>query len=60
MYVGVSHGQALTQTVRGKIIDQDSRMPLPGANIVVIDAKEFLGTSTDIDGNFRIERALRT
>ncbi|HYF69662.1 MAG TPA: TonB-dependent receptor [Ohtaekwangia sp.] len=55
MYAGSSHGQALTQTVRGKIIDQDSRMPLPGANIVVIDAKEFLGTSTDVDGNFRIE-----
>lgn len=55
MYAGDSYGQTLTQTVRGKIIDQDSRMPLPGANIVVIDAKEFLGTSTDVDGNFRIE-----
>src|SRR5690606_1895476 len=55
MYAGDSYGQTLTQTVRGKIIDQDSRMPLPGANIVVMDAKEFLGTSTDVDGNFRIE-----
>lgn len=46
--------QTLTQTVRGRIVDQDSRFPLPGANVVVIQSKDFLGGSTDTDGTFRI------
>lgn len=42
-----------TQTVRGKIMDEDSRSPLPGATITVSD-QNHLGASTDEDGNFRI------
>jgi hypothetical protein len=49
-----SWSQTLTQTVRGRIIDQDSRTPLPGANVIILELKS-LGTSTDADGNFRIE-----
>lgn len=47
--------QGLTQTVRGKITDIDSRSPLPGANVIVLDAATFLGASTDMNGEFRIE-----
>lgn len=50
-----TNAQNITQTVRGKIIDQDSRTPLPGANIVVLDSETFLGASTDASGTFRIE-----
>lgn len=52
-----THAQNLTQTVRGRIIDQDSRTPLPGVNVVVqgIGQELFLGASTDSDGTFRIE-----
>ena len=39
--------QSLTQTVRGKVTDQDSRTPLPGVNVVVTGAGVFLGGSTD-------------
>src|SRR5690606_22252767 len=49
------NAQDLTQTVRGKIIDQDSKTALPGASVVVLDSKDFLGASTDATGNFRIE-----
>lgn len=54
LYVGSLRGQALSQTVRGKIIDEDSRTPLPGATVRVIGS-DNLGSSTDADGNFRIE-----
>lgn len=47
--------QDLTQTVRGKVIDADSKFPLIGATIVVLDLPETLGTSTDVDGNYTIE-----
>lgn len=47
-------GQDIRQTVRGRIIDEDSRTPLPGANVRVAESNEVLGASTDIDGTFRI------
>src|SRR5690554_4284512 len=48
-------GQSLTQTVRGKVTDQDSRSPLPGVNVMVVGANELLGGSTNLQGEFRIE-----
>ncbi|HZI26052.1 MAG TPA: TonB-dependent receptor [Chryseolinea sp.] len=47
--------QTLTQTVRGKIVDQESRTSLPGANVIVLDSDNRLGSTTDADGNFRID-----
>ena len=47
--------QSLTQTVRGKVTDQDSRIPLPGVNVVVVGANVFLGGSTNEQGEFRVE-----
>ena len=48
--------QTLTQTVRGKIIDQEAQSPLLGANVVVLGTDPLLGSSTEADGSFRIER----
>src|SRR5690554_2165860 len=47
--------QTLTQTVRGKVTDQDSRMPLPGVNVVIVGPQPFLGGSSNEQGQFRIE-----
>src|SRR5699024_4035456 len=49
------YGQQLTQTIRGKVIDIDSRTPLPGASVVILGSDPFLGASTDANGKFRIE-----
>jgi hypothetical protein len=49
-----SVAQEIRQTVRGKIIDEDSRAPLPGANVRLAESAELLGASTDVDGTFRI------
>ncbi len=50
-----SVGAQVTQTIRGRMIDQDSRATLIGANITVLGSDPLLGASTDMDGNFRIE-----
>ena len=50
------HAADLNQTIRGKITDQDSKSPLIGANIVVMDSDPLLGSSTDVNGVFRIEK----
>jgi len=45
----------ITQTIRGKIIDKQSQMTLPGVNVVLLSTDPILGTASDIDGKFKIE-----
>lgn len=48
--------QALTgQTIRGQVVDRNTRVPLPGANVVVLNSDPLIGTSTDMDGWFVLE-----
>lgn len=49
-------GLMQTQTIRGKVIDQDSKAPLIGANIIIVNSDPVKGTSTDVDGYFRIDK----
>ncbi len=46
----------LYQTIRGTVIDYDTQIPVIGANVVVINSEPFLGASTDLNGNFKIEK----
>lgn len=52
--IQASFAQA-TQTVRGTIVDMQSKSPLIGASVVLINSDPLKGTTTDIDGNFRLE-----
>lgn len=47
--------QDFTQTVRGQIIDRDTKVSLPGANVVIIGSDPLIGTTSDMDGYFRME-----
>lgn len=44
-----------TQTVRGTVVEQNTRSPLPGATVVIADSDPLVGTTTDADGRFRLE-----
>ena len=44
-----------TQTVRGTVIDRDSKMTLPGAGVVLVGSDPIIGTATDMDGNFILQ-----
>jgi len=48
------HGQTLTQTIRGRVVDADTRAPLIGATIVVLDTDPVIGTVTDPNGTFHL------
>ena len=50
-----ARGQQLTQTVKGTIKDSDSYSPVIGANVFVAGSDPVLGSSTDINGQFKIE-----
>ena len=46
--------QALTQTVRGRVLDKDTQTPLPGATVQLLSySTETTGTVADANGEFR-------
>ncbi len=47
--------EALTQTLRGSVVDRDSRTTLPFANVIVLNTDPVMGTTTDADGIFKLE-----
>ncbi len=49
-------GQKLTQTVRGTVLDADNKWPLVGAQVVIVSTTPQMGTTTDAQGNFRLEK----
>ncbi len=54
-FTTLSFSQQLTQTVRGTIIDVDSKSPLIGATVAIRGTDPIIGTSTDFNGEFRLE-----
>jgi hypothetical protein len=50
-----AHRPALTQTIRGTVKDNASKTPIPGATVAVLTTSPLKGSSTDAEGNFRIE-----
>jgi len=46
--------QVLTQTIRGKIVDTDSRSPIAFATVIVAGTAPLLGATSDEDGYFTI------
>jgi hypothetical protein len=50
-----AQSQNLTQVVRGTVIDAETQMPLPFANISVTSLSTPIGTTTNNDGVFRLE-----
>jgi len=50
-----SIAQELTQNIRGRIIDKDSRSPLTGASVIILSLESQKGGIADEDGYFRID-----
>lgn len=46
---------AQTQTIRGRVLDKQSKFPLIGANIVILGTDPLVGGATDVDGYFVIK-----
>ena len=55
LFTTLAFSQNLTQTVRGTIIDTDSKLPIIGVQIVIAGTEPLIGTTTDEDGKFRFE-----
>jgi hypothetical protein len=53
--LNVALSQSPTQTIRGKIVDIDSKSAIPFASVVIDNSDPMIGVTSDIDGNFKIE-----
>lgn len=51
LFIAYSFGQN-TGVIKGKLFDDDSRLTLPRANVVVSSGNANIGCQTDIDGNY--------
>lgn len=47
--------QQLTQTIKGNVIDAQATYPLIGVNVILQGSNPTIGTTTDADGNFKLE-----
>jgi len=50
----LSSAQELKQTIKGQILDQQSRSPVIGATVIVVGVEPLLGATTDVEGYFKI------
>ena len=53
--LGEAQAQDLTQTIRGTLVDTDSKIPIFGAKVVVVGTSPVKGAITDENGDFTIE-----
>jgi hypothetical protein len=44
----------LTQTIKGKVLDAESLQPLIGAAVIIPVTNPVIGTTTDVNGYFRL------
>ncbi|HRY33993.1 MAG TPA: TonB-dependent receptor [Bacteroidales bacterium] len=50
-----SYSQRATQVIRGRVLDSETRVPLPGAIVLIPGSEPLRGVSTDAEGFFRME-----
>ncbi len=56
LFLQAQSPDAFKQTIRGTVVDADTKSPLIGANISIANTDPFLGAVTDVDGNFKIDQ----
>ncbi len=53
---GLNVSAQVTQTVRGTVVDNESKFPLPGVSVLLIsDTTKTIGAATAVNGQFKLE-----
>ena len=53
--INLAKAQTYSQTIRGKVIDADSKSILFGANVILLNSDTLIGSTSDVDGKFRLD-----
>lgn len=51
------YAQQATQTIKGQLIDAQSKSPLIGASVVILGSDPLIGTTSNVDGEYKITNA---
>ena len=51
----ISFAQSITTTVKGRVVDIDSKSPIESANVILPNTNPLISTITDENGYFRVE-----
>jgi len=52
----IAQSQPISQTIKGNVFDVQTKETLIGASVFIVDSEPLQGTSTDINGNYAINR----
>lgn len=55
LIAGVNYSQQLTSVIKGTVTDKVSQATLIGVNVTLVGSDPLIGTTTDINGEFRLE-----
>jgi hypothetical protein len=55
-FFGSVFAQNYTQTVKGRVIDQDTKAPIFGAKVFILNTSPTFGTTSDAEGYFSLEK----
>jgi len=55
LLLGHDAREDISQNIKGRVLDQQSQMPLPGVNVLVKIKGQTYGASTDFDGYYKVE-----
>jgi hypothetical protein len=50
------NAQMLTQTIRGTIVDADSKLPIIGATVKIVGSNPVIGASTNVSGQYQLNK----
>jgi hypothetical protein len=53
LIANITYGQG-SQIIKGKIVDESTKLPLPGVTIQVVDSTKNISTATDLNGDFKL------
>lgn len=54
LFVSTLDAQTMVQTIRGSVSEKGTQMPIPGAAVILEGSSPLVGTTTDLDGKFRL------
>jgi hypothetical protein len=52
-----AQSQEFTQNLRGVVVDKETQSPLIGAEVALLTTEPLMGSTTDLEGTFKIEKA---
>lgn len=50
------YSQDLKQTIKGRVTDKQTKVSLPGANVIILYSDPLIGASTDVDGYYYLKK----